>query len=77
MLLKEILKPISSCPPLELVVRPLLPTELAAHYLALQPQSLRRWAATGSGPIKAVRIGRVLRWRTIDIKKLVGGSCDE
>lgn len=39
-------------PPLELVNRPAIPTEQAAHYLSRRPQTLRGWACLGRGPLR-------------------------
>ena len=59
-------------PPLEEIQQPLLDTKAAAYYLMAQEQTMRSWAARGTGPLKPVRIGGRLRWRTSDVKKLVG-----
>lgn len=45
--------------------------EAAAH-LGLRPQTLRSWASTGSGPIQPLRVANRLRWRTDDLRKLLG-----
>ncbi|HQQ69095.1 MAG TPA: hypothetical protein PLL92_02130 [Alicycliphilus sp.] len=37
-------------PPLELVNRPTVPTEQAAHYLLRRPQTMRGWACQENGP---------------------------
>lgn len=59
-------------PPLEAIQRPLVDTNAAAFYLVTREQTLRLWACRGTGPIRPVRIGGRLRWRTADIKKLIG-----
>ena len=59
-------------PPLEAIQRPLVNTSAAAFYLVTREQTLRLWACRGTGPIRPVRIGGRLRWRTADIKKLIG-----
>jgi hypothetical protein len=59
-------------PPLEEVQQPLLDTKSAAYYLMAQAQTMRCWAARGVGPIRPVKIGGRLRWRTSEVKKLVG-----
>lgn len=41
-------------PPLELVNRPTVPTEQAAHYLNRRPQTLRTWAMNGEAAAKAL-----------------------
>jgi hypothetical protein len=60
-------------PPLETVQRPLLGTNAAAFYLNARAQTMRLWASRDKGPIRPVRIGGRLRWRTSDVKRLVGG----
>lgn len=55
-------------PPLELVNRPTVPTEQAAHYLLRQPQTLRTWAMRDSGPLRPVRINGRLGWPVAGIK---------
>ena len=51
----------------------LIGTTAAAGHLTLPPQTLRRWACTGKGPLQPVRVsvGR-LRWRMADINRLLG-----
>lgn len=50
--------------------RLLLSTKEAARLLDLQPQTLRKWAMDGSGPIQPLKIGNRLRWRLSDIEEL-------
>lgn len=59
-------------PPLELVNRPTVPTEQAAHYLNRQPQTLRGWACKEDGPLRPIRICGRLAWKTDDLRKLLG-----
>lgn len=59
-------------PPLEEIQKPLIDTRAAAYYLMAQEQTMRSWAARGVGPIRPVKIGGRLRWRTSEVKKLVG-----
>lgn len=60
-------------PPLELVNRPTVPTEQAAHYLLRQPQTLRSWAMRdGSGPIRPIRIHGRLAWPVAELRRLLG-----
>ena len=47
-----------------------LSTTQAADLLALRPQTLRRWACYGCGPIRPVKIGGGLRWRYEDLQSL-------
>ena len=60
-------------PPLELVNRPTVPTEQAAHYLNRRPQTMRGWAMRdGSGPIRPIRINGRLAWPVAGIKAVLG-----
>lgn len=61
-------------PPLDAETRAVLPTADAARHLLRQPQTLRWWASTGSGPIHPVRIAGRLGWRTADIRRLLGAA---
>lgn len=61
-------------PALDSITRPVLPTEMAAYYPLRKPQTLRKWACRGEGPIKPVRVGTFLGWPTEDIRRLVGGA---
>ena len=47
-------------------------TSEAALYLRLKPQTLRKWAMDGSGPIQPVKVGNRLRWNMKDLKALMG-----
>ena len=55
----------------------LLSTNEAAHEMGFQPQTLRKWAMDGSGPIQPIKIGNRLRWKLKDIKKLCKAEGDE
>lgn len=60
-------------PPLELVNRPTVPTEQAAHYLLRRPQTLRAWAMKdGSGPLRPTRVHGRLAWPVAGIKAALG-----
>ena len=59
-------------PPLELVNRPTVPTEQAAHYLQRRPQTLRGWACKEDGPLRPVRIHGRLGWPVAAIRQLLG-----
>ena len=48
----------------------LLSTKDAAYVMGLQPQTLRKWAMDGSGPIQPIKIGNRLRWKLKDIKDI-------
>ncbi len=61
-------------PPLELVTRPTVPTEQAAHYLLRRPQTLRGWACAETFPdgLRPVRINGRLGWPVAGIRLLLG-----
>ena len=61
-------------PPLENISRPTLTTQEAAHYLNLQPQTLRSWACFETYPIglRPVRIRKRLGWPTAQIRRVLG-----
>lgn len=59
-------------PPLELETRPTTDTAGAAFYLRKAPQTLRIWACKENGPIRPIRVGAHLHWKTADIRKLLG-----
>ncbi len=58
--------------PLHFESRAALDTKEAARHLRRAPQTLRSWACKGSGPIKPIRIGGRLLWRTNDIRRVLG-----
>ena len=49
-------------------------TAAAAALIGYKPNSLRRWACEGAGPIKPVRVNGRLRWRVKDLKALLSGE---
>ncbi len=61
-------------PPLELVNRPTVPTEQAAHYLLRRPQTLRGWACSETFPsgLRPVRINGRLGWPVAGIRAALG-----
>jgi hypothetical protein len=61
-------------PPLEMVNRPTVPTEQAAHYLLRRPQTLRGWASAETFPdgLRPVRINGRLGWPVAGIKAALG-----
>jgi len=61
-------------PPLEHQTRPTLDTATSAYYLHKAPQTLRVWACKQNGPIRPIRVGAHLHWKTSDIRKLLGAS---
>ena len=64
----------STFPPLELVTRPTVPTEQAAHYLLRRPQTLRGWASAETFPagLRPIRIGGRLGWPVAGIRAALG-----
>lgn len=61
-------------PPLNHVNSDTVPTDAAAYYVNRKPQTLRKWAALETGPIRPIRINGRLGWRVEDLKKLVNGA---
>ncbi|MBC7609379.1 MAG: hypothetical protein H7228_07350 [Polaromonas sp.] len=60
--------------PLELETRPTVDTAATAYYLRKAQQTLRIWACKENGPIRPIRVGAHLHWKTDDIRKLLGVS---
>ena len=60
--------------PLELETRPTVNTAAAAYYLHYAQQSMRIFACKESGPLRPIRIGNRLHWKTEDIRRLLAGS---
>ena len=58
--------------PLATETRPNLPTREAATQLNRQPQTLRKWAAYGTGPITPIRINGQLAWPVAALRELSG-----
>jgi hypothetical protein len=58
--------------PLELETRPTVDTAATAYYLRKAQQTLRIWACKENGPIRPIRVGAHLHWKTADIRKLLG-----
>lgn len=52
--------------------RPYVNTEIAAHWVARRPQTLRGWACFGNGPLHPIRIHGRLAWSVRAIKSLLG-----
>lgn len=57
--------------PLEEITSPTVNTAHAAHYLNRQPQTMRYWASSESGPIRPVRCNGRLAWKVSDIKAVL------
>jgi hypothetical protein len=58
--------------PLELETRPTVGTAACAFYLQKAQQTLRIYACRDSGPLRPIRVGSHLHWRTSDIRRLLG-----
>lgn len=52
----------------------LLTTNEAAELLHFAPQTLRKWACFGTGPIRPVKVQNRLRWRLADLEKLAASN---
>jgi hypothetical protein len=50
------------------------PTSEAAPSIHRKPQTLRKWACTGTGPIQPVRVNGRLLWRIADLQRLLRGE---
>jgi hypothetical protein len=48
----------------------------AAALLGIKPQTLRRWACYGEGPIKPRRMFGRLRWAVADINAVLNGETE-
>lgn len=48
-----------------------VPTNQAAAMTNTKPQTWRRWACKGNGPIKPLRVGGRLAWSVADINKML------
>ena len=60
--------------PLEQETRPTVGTAATAYYLRKAQQTLRIWACKENGPIRPIRVGSNLHWKTSEIRKLLGVS---
>jgi hypothetical protein len=49
-------------------------TAAAATLLNVAPQTMRRWACEGSGPLRPVRVNGRLRWAVEGIQAVLAGS---
>lgn len=59
-------------PALELETRPTVGTAAAAFYLRKATQTMRIYACKENGPLRPIRIGAHLHWKTEDIRRLLG-----
>ena len=57
---------------LDAETRVALVTAAAAHHLNRQPQTLRGWASSETGPLRPIRISGRLAWRVADLKRVLG-----
>ncbi len=60
--------------PLAEETRSHVPTAQAAHYLVRRDQTLRKWAAHQTGPIKPTRLHGRLLWPVSEIRRLLEGA---
>lgn len=60
--------------PLEQESRSHVETACAAFHLNRQPQTMRSWASSERGPIRAIRINGRLAWSTSQIRALLNGG---
>lgn len=51
-----------------------LDTAPAAASINRKPQTLRKWACSGKGPIRPVRINGRLAWPVTELRKLLTGG---
>ena len=51
--------------------RPAIPTIEAARLLCRRPQTLRKWACCGGGPIHPIRVHRKLLWPVPELRRLL------
>ena len=57
---------------LALETRAALPTREAAFHLNRADQTLSLWAMRDDGPLRPLRVGGRLAWKTDDLRKLLG-----
>lgn len=57
--------------PLHTETRTAVPTDCAAFHLNREPQTLRLWSMSGSGPLRPLRINGRLAWPVAAIKRLL------
>ncbi len=58
--------------PLELETRPTVNTAAAAFHLQKAVQTMRIYACKENGPLRPIRVGAHLHWKTDDIRRLLG-----
>lgn len=59
-------------PPIETLTNTALGTVAAAFYLGRKPQTLRKWACQGRGPVTPLQIYGRLAWPVSQIRELLG-----
>lgn len=64
--------PGSDYEPLERVTKPNVSTTKAAYYLDRKADTLQKWARSGTGPIKPLRVNNRLAWPVAELKRLLG-----
>lgn len=60
--------------PLECVTKPNVSTTKAAYYLDRKVDTLQKWARSGTGPIRPLRVNNRLAWPVAELKRLLGVS---
>lgn len=50
------------------------PTSESAPAINRAPQTLRKWACLENGPIRPIRINKILAWRVSDLQALINGE---
>ena len=50
------------------------PTSESAPAINRRPQTLRKWSCLENGPIRPVRINKILAWRVSDLQALINGE---
>jgi len=50
------------------------PTSESATAINRRPQTLRKWSCLENGPIRPIRINKILAWRVSDLKALINGE---
>lgn len=51
-----------------------VPTNEASVLLGVTPQTMRRWACQGSGPIRPRHVNGRLRWGVSEIRNVLAGT---
>ena len=52
--------------------RRLLTVQEAAQLLGVSAQTIRNWLCAGKCPLEPVRLGRAVRFRSVDVERITG-----